>query len=65
MSTKQKAYLLLSLYKEYSEMDFQTSNKLWNQLIEMDDFELDSKIEEDKELLIELFPDLTEQLENI
>lgn len=65
MSKKQKAYILLQLYKEHAEMDYEASNRLWNNLLDMDDFELDSKIEEDKELLIELFPDLTEQLENI
>lgn len=65
MSKKQKAYILLKLYQEYSEMDYNTSRDLWYRLLEMDDFDLDSKIEEDKELIIELFPELQEKIEEL
>lgn len=65
MSKRYMAYVLLSLYKKYSDMDYKTSNRLWNNLLDMTEFELESKLLEDKELIIEEFPDLAETLKDM
>ena len=65
MSKRYMAYVLLSLYKKYSTMDYKTSNRLWNNLLDMTEFELESKILEDRELIIEEFPDLEETLKDM
>ncbi len=62
LTKKQKSFILWKLYIENIDTNEESRYGLWDKLEEMEEFYLDSKIQEDAEHLVELFPDLEEQI---